>query len=232
MEEKTVAIILAGGEGIRMSADMPKQFMPLAGKPVIIHTLKRFEKNPLISDIVIVSHKDYTDALSDMIQKEGIGKIRGIFKGGSTRQESSYIGVKNCPENTGLVLIHDAVRPFADDRMIENTLVAAKEVGASGAAIETGDTIIIKKGDYLEEIPARDNLKRMQTPQGFRYQTILEAHRWALENSILDATDDCGLVLAMGKPVKIVEGSIYNMKLTDKTDFLTAEAFIKSGKIA
>ena len=232
MKEKSVAIVLAGGEGVRMDADIPKQFIRLAGKPVIIHTLKRFEESPFISDIVVVCHKGHIDTLSRMIENNGICKISGIFSGGKKRQESSYIGVKNCPGDTEFVLIHDAVRPFITSQMIEDTLSAAKEVGAAGVAIDIDDTIIVQKNDFIKEIPVRDDLKRIQTPQGFRYQTIIQAHQWALDNGITGSTDDCGLVLAMGGDVKIVEGAACNIKLTDRTDLLIAEQFIKSGKAA
>ncbi|MFC1480539.1 2-C-methyl-D-erythritol 4-phosphate cytidylyltransferase, partial [Candidatus Omnitrophota bacterium] len=216
--------------GERMGLETPKQFLELAGKPIIVHTLGQFEKNDLISDIVVVCHENHIKDLDELLRENRIQKIHKIVPGGETRQESSFIGVKSCPPGTEFVLIHDAVRPFIDDRIIEETLAAAAEAGASGTAIDTDDTIIVKKDDFIEDIPPRKNLKRIQTPQGFRYETILEAHQGALKNNITDSTDDCGLVRAMGQPVKLVDGSVFNIKITDQTDLFLAEKFFQSGK--
>jgi 2-C-methyl-D-erythritol 4-phosphate cytidylyltransferase len=230
MKNSAVAVILAGGTGERMNETTPKQFLELDGKPVIIHTLGHFEKSILISSIVVVCHEDYMEGLDELIKQNNIKKACRIVRGGKTRQESAFIGIKNCPPGTEIVLIHDAVRPFVDESIIRDTLSAAEEAGAAGAAINVSDTIIIKKGDFIEKIPDRGILKRIQTPQGFRYKAILKAHQWALENGITDSTDDCGLVLAMGGPVKLVKGSTRNMKITDQADLFLAESLARSGK--
>lgn len=223
MNQKNTAIILAGGTGVRMDTVTPKQFLRIAGKPVVVHTLLQFEKSTSISDIVVVSANLYVDDLKKLIKKNKITKVRKVVKGGATRQESSFIGLENCPTGTEFVLIHDAVRPFVDERIIEFTLAAAKEAGASDTVIDTADTIIVKKGSFIKEVPERKNLKRGQTPQAFRYKTILEAHKWALKKKMTNFTDDCGLILATGGKVKLVEGSVFNIKLTDQTDLYLAE---------
>jgi len=226
MKEKAAAIVLAGGSGIRMNTALPKQFMELAGKPVIVYSLEQFEKSDLVSDIVVVCCADYLDILDELVVKNTFRKVRGIVAGGRTRQGSSFIGVKNCPPGTELVLIHDAARPFITEKMIEDTLTAAGKTGAAGVAIDMDDTVIVKKDDFIKKIPAREDLKRIQTPQGFNYKTILGAHECALKNGITDSTDDCGLVLAMGRPVKWVEGDVSNIKITTPADMFLAERFL------
>ena len=228
MKKNTVTIILAGGTGERMNEATPKQFLKLAGKPILMHALGQFEKSASVSSIVVICHKNYVKDVGKLIKRNKIKKVYKVAAGGKTRQESSFIGVKNCPPDTEIVLIHDAVRPFVDEKIIKDTLSAAEESGASGTVIDTADTIIVKKGDFIGEIPDRNKLKRIQTPQGFCYETILKAHEWAVENGIKDSTDDCGLVLAMGAAVKWVEGSARNIKITDQADLFLAEKFIKS----
>ncbi|MFH1665720.1 MAG: 2-C-methyl-D-erythritol 4-phosphate cytidylyltransferase [Candidatus Omnitrophota bacterium] len=223
MGKRTVAIILAGGAGKRMGADIPKQFLELAGKPIIIHTLEKFDRSADVSDIVIVCHKSGIERLKDLIKKNNIEKVFKIVPGGTTRQESSFIGVKNCPPGTSLVLIHDAVRPFVDERIIKDVAAAAQEEGAAGAVIDEDDTVVVERDSYVLEVPDRSVLKKIQTPQGFRYDLIFAAHEKALENKSACFTDDCSLVIAMGEPVKLVEGAARNIKITDKEDLFLAE---------
>ncbi|MCK4852043.1 MAG: 2-C-methyl-D-erythritol 4-phosphate cytidylyltransferase [Candidatus Omnitrophica bacterium] len=226
MKEIAAAIVLAAGSGTRMNTAVPKQFLELAGKPVIIHTLEKFEKSSFISDTVVVCHEDHIEDLRRLISKNKLRKVYKVVPGGETRQGSSFIGVKNCPPGTTFALIHDAVRPFINDTIISDTLEAAGAAGAAGTVVDMIDTVIVKNGDFIRDMPDRNNLKRAQTPQGFRYETILTAHEWALKNDIFDSTDDCGLVLAMGSPVKAVEGSVFNIKITDRADLAVAERLI------
>ena len=227
MERKTVAIILAGGEGLRMGADTPKQFLPLSGRPVVVHSLAAFAESDRVTDIVLVCHADHIDRLNEIILQYGIEKVNLVVAGGKTRQESSFIGVKNCPAGTEYVLIHDAVRPFVEPGTIEKTLDAAMLRSAATSAIMATDTIVEVNDGVITGIPSRDTMMRVQTPQGFRYTLILEAHEKALTEGRTDATDDCGLVSAMGKPVAVVMGSKRNMKLTDQADMIFAEELLR-----
>lgn len=224
--ERNVAIILAGGTGVRMNSEKPKQLLEIAGKPVIIHTLLQFDRSDLISDIVVVCDKDHLNDIDEVIKEHEIGKIHKIVRGGMTRQGSSFEGIKNCPEGTGFVLIHDAVRPFVSQKMIKDTLEAAMETGAAGTVIDSPDTLVVKKDEFIIDIINRNDVKRIQTPQGFGYETIFNAHEEALKKGIGDSTDDCGIVLAMGGSVKAVEGSVSNIKITYKSDLLLAEKLI------
>jgi len=223
---KTTAIILAGGLGKRMKTKVLKQFLPLAGIPVIVHAISKFENSRLVSNIVIVSHRSYIKRLEGLIKKNAFRKIYKIVPGGETRQESSFIGIKNCPAGTELVLIHDAARPFVSEKIIKNVLKAAKSCGAAEPAINVDDTIIETDGAFLKNIPERDNLKRVQTPQAFRYKTILKAHEDALKRKTAGLTDDAALVLAMELPVRVVEGEACNLKITGRLDMIMAEKIL------
>lgn len=231
MGERVASIILAGGSGERMDKPLPKQFLELAAKPVIIHTLNQFEQNSLVSDIIVVCHREHIERLKRAVEENKLQKIRKIIPGGNSRQESSFIGIKNCLPETAFVLIHDAVRPFINEKIIKGILAAAKEVGAAGPVINTEDTIVVKKDKFLEDIPERQFLKRIQTPQCFQYEIISEAHKWALKNDVTGATDDCTLVFGMGHKVKLIEGSLLNIKLTSSIDLFLAEKIIQSEDI-
>ncbi len=226
MDRKVAAIIVAGGTGERMKSNIPKQFIELDGKPIIIHTLEKFDNNPNIHTIIIVSHKEFVDQLKEIVKKYNIKKVQKIVSGGKTRQESSFKGLKACSLDTEYVLIHDAVRPFINNAIINDIIESAEKTGASTPAIDIADTVMLKKGDFIEYVHDRNHLKRIQTPQGFKYSLIMEAHEKAIEKGITGSTDDCGLVLAMNRPVKIIEGSSLNIKLTEEIDLFVAEKIL------
>jgi len=225
--EKITAVILAGGTGERMGEDVPKQFLPLEGKPLIAHSVAAFEEHPLVSDIVIVCCESHMDMMKNIVDKSVSKKISKIIPGGDTRQESSFMGVNSSPEGTAYVLIHEAARPLLTTDVIDSVISSAKEIGAAGPVIDAEDTIIIQKDALIENIPERKNVKRVQTPQAFRHDLILKAHEWALENGVKDSTDDCGLVLAMGEEVGIARGEVSNIKITSKKDLAIAEEILK-----
>ena len=128
------------------------------------------------------------------------------------------------------MLIHDAVRPFVTDRVIENVINAAKECGASGCAIDVTDTIVEVKDEEIKNIPDRKTLKKIQTPQGFRYSDIKKAHESAMAKGLLGMTDDCGLILSNGGRILFVEGEVNNIKVTCQSDVFLAERVINGQK--
>ena len=215
--------MLAGGTGDRMGIDTPKQFLVLRSKPIIMHSLLKFEENPLISDLIVVCHKDHISAMKSVVEGSGLKKLRNIVPGGRTRQGSSFAGIKACPPDTEFVMIHDASRPFVSDSIIEGVLKAAMEVGASGPVIDMKDTVVVEEGGEIKEIPPRRSLKRIQTPQAFQYKLITKAHEEALREGLEDYSDDCGMVSALGEPVKLVAGSEINIKITNLADLRIAE---------
>lgn len=220
---KTVAIILAGGEGKRVGGGLPKQFLPLKGKPLIAHSIETFDNSNLIDEIIIVSHEKHIGRIIDLVDVIKPNKKCKIIPGGKTRQESSYEGVKSCSPETSYVLLHDAARPFVTDSIIENVTLAAESIGASGPVIDMEDTVILEKDGFIKEIPPKSSLRRIQTPQAFRYEVILEAHKTAKEEGISNYSDDCGMVLGINRKVKLVEGSKNNIKVTSQSDFTIAE---------
>jgi len=231
MNKKTTAIILGGGAGARMDARVPKQFLELNRKPLIMYAIERFQHDPHISDIVVVCHEDFIRVVEERVKSSGLEKVRSVVPGGKTRQGSSRAGIAGCPDGTELVLIHDAVRPFISSSVIKAVLEAAAKTGAAGPALDMDDTVISEKDGLMTAMIDRKELRRMQTPQGFLYDTIHNAHEWAVQNNVVGMSDDCGLVMMMSGKVQIVKGSTLNMKITTKSDLFLAEELIKAGKV-
>ena len=220
---KTTGIILAGGSGKRLKSKVPKQFLKLKNKPVILYSLLAFEKNSLVDRIVVVSHKNYLAYMKELIRKYGFRKVHCVVPGGKTRQGSSFIGLKNCPPDTELVLIHDAARPFITARLIEKTLNAAKKTGAATASAPITDTVFVEDNGFVKCAADRTVLRKVHTPQAFKYGLIKKAHEAALRKGIRDATDDCALVMLAGKRVKLTKSPDTNIKITTKTDLHIAK---------
>ncbi|MDD5487771.1 MAG: 2-C-methyl-D-erythritol 4-phosphate cytidylyltransferase [Candidatus Omnitrophica bacterium] len=219
---RIVALILAGGTGERMGSGTPKQLLDLAGKPVIIHTLLNFEHSAKISDIIVVSNPGIVTRVAEEAERYGVSKLRDIVPGGATRQASSRIGVRNCPEDTDIILIHDAVRPLAGPGLIDDIVCGAISDGACIPAVAVKDTMVESSGDYIGNVPDRGRMMSVQTPQGFRRDLIQEAHMSAEKGGIKDATDDSCLVLAMGAKVRIARGDERNLKITGPVDLALA----------
>ena len=222
--DKTTAIILASGSGIRFKGDLPKQFVKLAGLPVIVHTLKAFQMNKQVTDIIIVTLSEYIEELWGLVGKNQLSKVKKIVIGGDTRQESSMIGLKSCDEDTKYVQIHDAVRPFISQRIISDLLGAVRKYKAVDTVIPSPDTIVkIDHENNIIDIPDRSFLRRGQTPQAFEFKLIKNAHDRAVKNGVVNSTDDCSLVLKLGDPVYTVSGEEENIKITHPLDIQIAD---------
>lgn len=219
------AIILAGGVGERFGTEVPKQFIKLSGKPIIGHTLDIFEGNPHVDHVVVVVNRQYLEQTRSLVKEQGLLKVRSVVPGGATRQASSFEGLKACPEGTTHVLIHDAVRPFMDDDIIDRCITAFGEHRAVDVCLESTDTIVeIDSMQDISGIPLRSTLRRGQTPQGFQYSLIMKAHQLALEEGLSDSTDDCNLLVRSKlAPVHTIDGSAYNIKITNPLDIFLAE---------
>jgi len=222
---KVTGIILAGGVGARMGSDLPKQFIKINGKPIILYSVETFIKNQSISEIIIVCNKDSIDILKSILEKAGLfEKIFKIIPGGRTRQESAKLGVEVVSSDTDIIILHDSSRPFVTDKLIEEVSSAAFMYEAATPVISVTDTIVTtKKDDFVGEIPLRETMKRVQTPQAFQYKTIRDAHNWAEENGYKNFTDDCGIIIKKGEQVKMVPGDEKNIKLTSSVDLVNAE---------
>ncbi len=221
---KVSSIILATGIGKRFIDNQPKQFTKLAGLPVIVHTLKVFEENKYIDNVIVVTNKDKVELVWEYARQYRLKKVIKVVAGGKTRQESSFIGLMCCPENTDYVLIHDAVRPFVTHKIIDDLCRAVVKYKAVDTAIPSADTIIkVDKNNFIKEIPDRNFLRRGQTPQAFEYRLILNAHKQALKDGVENASDDCRLVLRLNHPVYVVDGDEQNIKITYPIDLHIAD---------
>lgn len=219
---KTTAIILAGGLGLRMGGDKPKQFLEIEGKPIVIHSLEAFEKHPEVDDMILVVNADFQADFQKLLAKYNFTKLIATTVGGKERSDSSKNALKLIDANSkGKVLIHDAVRPFVSEAIISNVIKALDKYDAVNVGIPATDTILITDEEHkLTAMPLRKNVLLAQTPQGFRANIIHKAYEKAALDPDFVATDDCGVVynylpeIAIG----IVNGSIENKKITFPTD--------------
>jgi 2-C-methyl-D-erythritol 4-phosphate cytidylyltransferase len=206
------AILLMGGEGSRFGSPIPKQFHLIGGEKIYLHTLDTFKKSNLFDEIILVCHPDWIDLPHER-----------VVKGGKTRQESSYLGLQGFKLKPDIVLIHDAVRPFVTEQILKENIEGAIQWGAVDTCIPSADTIVhVPDGKIIESIPKRDEYFRGQTPQSFQMDWILEAHEMALKDGIENASDDCRLVLRLGKKVHVVSGDEKNIKITSEFDLFIA----------
>jgi 4-diphosphocytidyl-2-methyl-D-erithritol synthase len=223
---KNIGVILAGGVGNRSGFSTPKQFVKLAGKPVIEHCLATFDSSRAIDEIVIVTHKDCLTDVEAIVLRGGYKKVRKILQGGKERWESSWSAIQayeDDPNNKNINLIfHDAVRPLISYDILDRVSEGLKTHGAIDVVIKAVDTIVKAddSGNFIDSIPDRSFLRSGQTPQAFHYDVIKNAYRKALEQPSVKVTDDCGIVLQFLPQQKIylVEGSQYNQKLTYNED--------------
>lgn len=232
---KNIAIILAGGSGRRLGETLPKQFLKIAGKKVIEHTIQVFQNHPLIDEIAIVVHPDYVRDIEDISQKNSFDKLKKILNGGKERYHSSLAAINAYNEEINMIF-HDAVRPLVNDRIITDCIEALLKYNAVDVAIPATDTIIqINEQDEIVSIPSRHCLRNGQTPQAFRRSVIKAAYDKALQDPNFSVTDDCGVVLKYlpQEPVYVVNGELSNMKLTYKEDiFLLDKLFqLRSEKV-
>lgn len=229
---KNIAVILAGGVGSRLGMSTPKQFFKVAGKMVVEHTVDVFEHNPRIDEIAIVSNPFYIADFESIIIKNGWKKVRKILVGGKERYLSSLSAIRAYDGDDVNLIFHDAVRPLVSQRILNDVIDALAEYQAIDVAMPATDTIIQTAGDFIESIPDRSKLRRGQTPQAFRLETIKEAYEIALKDAEFKVTDDCGVVVKYlpEVPIYVVLGEESNMKLTYKEDTYLLDKFFQLRK--
>ena len=228
----TVAVVLAGGSGERFGTSLPKQLLPLAGRPVIEHSVAAFEQAPGVDAILVVIAASCASQATDMLAGNGYRKLTKIIPGGRTRVESTWRAIEELGSAECDVLFHDAARPLVDQQVIAGCVAALAEHRAVGVAVPSSDTIAVVSGGIVAGMPRRDSLVRCQTPQGFRLSVIRKAHQAAAADprfGDLPATDDCGIVLRYLPDVKvhIAAGSERNIKITYPRDLAVAEALLR-----
>ncbi|HYG11921.1 MAG TPA: 2-C-methyl-D-erythritol 4-phosphate cytidylyltransferase [Pyrinomonadaceae bacterium] len=224
-----VAIIVAAGRGARAGGGEPKQFRVLAGVPLIIHTLRRFETCAAVDEIVLVAPVEETTSRLAAYRAE-LKKLARVVEGGATRTGSVWRGLNSL--NAGeveIVAVHDGVRPFVLPEEIERTMRAAAETGAAVLCAPVVDTLKTCEGGRIAHTLPRESVRRALTPQCFRYELLRRAYERARLKGV-EATDDSALVEMLDAQVAVVEGDARNIKITRPEDFALAEILIKESK--
>jgi 2-C-methyl-D-erythritol 4-phosphate cytidylyltransferase len=224
-----VAIVVAAGKGTRLGGDRPKQFLELAGVPVIVHTLRQFERSNQINEVITVLPAEDTAGFESLARKFELRKVRSVVAGGATRAQSVRNGLAAIA-NAETIAVHDGVRPFVTPTEIDEVVQAAKRSGAAILTAPVADTIKRVDGERIIETISRAELRRALTPQCFRFEILKRAYEQLddLEAQGIEITDECFLVERLGVEIMAVNGSPRNIKITNAEDIALAGVLIKS----
>lgn len=221
----TVALIVAAGRGIRFGGNIPKQFRNIVNRPLLYWTAMQFEKSRLVDEIVLVVSEDFLlYANEKVLAPYPFQKLKRIVKGGATRRESVFNGLKALPITTGIVAVHDGARPLVDPADIDRVIETAQKERAAILARPIADTVKRVEGDFIITSLDRSKLYQAETPQVFQYDLIKSAHERYTSGK--EITDDSSLVEQMGFKVKTVVPDKVNLKVTTEEDLQTAALII------
>ncbi len=222
------AIVPAAGGGTRMAGALPKQYLPLAGIPLLARTLQALRASGRVDSLIlVVPPGQEARCRTEILEPFGL-HADAVVPGGADRQASVFAGLSRIPEGTDLVLVHDGARPFITTEVIQAAVSAAAAVGAAAVAVPVTDTIKLAGPDgSVKETPERGRLWAAQTPQVFRPALLREAHRQALQDGFR-STDDSALVERLGHPVRLVPGSPENVKITTTADLALADHILQA----
>jgi 2-C-methyl-D-erythritol 4-phosphate cytidylyltransferase len=228
---RTVAIILAGGTGKRMGTSINKQFLLLDGRPIIVHTMQVFEECRAIDGFyLVVNQKDIPFIQEEILETYKFQKLIKLVVGGRLRQDSVMNGLEAIKPPCDIVVIHDGARPFVSPSFIEKGVSLMEMFEAVIPALHVKDTVkLISKEGFVVKTLERDSLWYVQTPQIFRYELILKGYRDGMAKKIF-GYDDATFVEYLGKKVKVIEGSPYNIKITTPEDLVIARGLVKGFK--
>lgn len=228
---RTVAVIPAAGAGVRMGTGLAKQFLELEGRPLLAVTLENFEKCAAVDGIVLVVPADRVAHCEEQIVGPyGLSKVKAVVAGGKRRQDSVRRGLEATGGEFDLVLIHDGVRPFVHPEFIARIIHAAHQRRAVIPVLPLKETVKeIEEGDRVVRTLERKALRLVQTPQAFRYDDLVMAHRRAAGENWEEMTDDALLLERLGIPITVVEGSEENIKVTTPYDLELARFILRSG---
>lgn len=230
---KNIAIIFAGGSGARMGSGLPKQFIEVDGKPIIIHTLEIFEEHPAVDAIYVACKEDYIPRLRKLVKRFFINKVKSIVPGGATGQESIRHALRAAKDGEGsnnVVMIHDGVRPCITPEVIDANLRSVQEHGSAVTCTKFFETPIIShSGNIVEESPDRSFFYTAQAPQSFWLEDVLRAHDQVRKDnpSYEGIIDTCTLMRAVGREVYLVEGNRGNIKVTTPEDLYVFRAMLE-----
>ena len=217
------AVIVAAGRSTRMGG-VDKTFAPILGRPLVAHTLDRFESSPLIDQIILVLAEDSLEQGRQLVEERDYRKVAHVCAGGIRRQDSVRNGLELLSP-CDWVMVHDGARPCLDEATLQRGLDAAADCGSAVAGVPVKDTIkLVSPDQMVKDTPDRSRLWAAQTPQIFRYDLLLEAHRACTQ----DVTDDAAVVESLGHPIKMFLGAYENIKVTTAADLVIAEAFLKA----
>lgn len=225
---KNAAIILGGGEGKRFKGEIPKQFLPLAGKPIIVHTVGVFQRSTAIDTILVVVPEGWIQKCTAHLKPYTFHKIEGVIAGAETRQLSCWQALQYLKDNPPQrVVVHDAVRPLVNEEMVEMAVQKGRE--GMTFALQAVDTLVEYLDGEITTVLPREQIYQIQTPQSFPFHILWDAHIKALEGGMRDASDDACLVLRAGYKVKVIEGDQRNIKITGPVDLELAEYLLQQG---
>jgi 2-C-methyl-D-erythritol 4-phosphate cytidylyltransferase len=220
-------IIAAGGRGSRLPGDIPKQFLPLKGIPILQHSLHAFDSLASVKEIVIVVPKDQLRRTDELLKQWKPRKVSHLVVGGSERQHSVRNGLLSFDFEPDVVLVHDAVRPLISKEIIEKVIAASATYGSAVVGVRVKDTIKVEEDGFYRKTLNRAKLWAVQTPQGFRFKILMKAHLAAQRRAFI-GTDEASLVERLRIRVKIVEGDDRNIKITTHADLKFADMLLKS----
>ncbi len=225
-----IVLIPAAGMGRRMGADCNKQYLNLADRPILAHTLALFDDHPRVERIYIISPEDEIPyCRQEIVDRYAFSRVRGLVAGGAERQDSVRNGLHSCEAaEDDIVVVHDGVRPFFPPQLLEGVIETAARVGGCVVGVPVKDTIKEVEAGMIQGTPQRSRLWQAQTPQAFRFGLLRDLHRRAADEGFC-GTDDASLLEHFGYPVAMVEGDYRNIKITTPEDLVLARAFFASG---
>jgi len=230
---RITAILPAAGLGTRMGAETPKQFLELEGTPIVLHSVRRIASCPLVTDIIVATRADVVESLEQRLRGESFMQTVRVIRGGDSRQDSVALALREVPNDTEIVLVHDAVRPFVTREQIARVIEEARRCQAAILGIPAMDTVKeVKRASLPEDVALitatipRERVVLAQTPQAFSTKLLKEAFARAQSDGV-NASDEAGLVERLGHDVHVVLGSERNIKITKPADMNLARFYLE-----
>lgn len=226
------AVILAGGSGTRMGTEVPKQFLNICSRPVIIRSADAFLDSGLCDHVIITVPAEFTDYTRSLIKQYRPDDNTDVIAGGKNRNSSLLNALEFIKQNKPydgdtVVLTHDAVRPFINKKIIEDNIKAVREFGGCNTVVKCVDTVLVSDdGKFISSVPERKKLYNAQTPQSFNFKELLNIYEKMTDDEKENMTDACSVFLKYGKKVALVDGAQNNIKITYKNDIGRAEQII------